>query len=279
MVESIQIDEVEEYANDKIDLAVIVNKNASGMDFETEKPVTIISAHNSSLAGYMETIRNAQICSYGAQEPAPTETSENEVGEKGVPIRNALGMIIFKMIGTSSSLAALIIMEKKNNIRNRIYMSKTKLSVYLASRGIVFFRHLLLFAVIYFIGATIFRFDLAMEHPAHILIVFTVLVIFTTAYGLLMSAFAKDGNTVWTFGVMVLLPTSILSGMMFPFESTPKVLQTLGNLCPQRWVSRSVEILQMGGTLAEAFVPLAGVLVLSAAMFVVASLRLNKREI
>ena len=86
--------------------------------------------------------------------------------------------------------------------------------------------------------------------------VFTVLAIFTTAYGLLMSAFAND-NTVWTFGVMVLLPTSILSGMMFPFESMPKILQMLGNFCPQRWISRSVETLQMGGTLSEAFVPLA----------------------
>ena len=161
------------------------------------------------------------------------------------------------MIGTSSSLEALIIMEKKNNIRNRIYRSKTKLSAYLASRGIVFFGHLLLFAVIYFIGAKVFRFDFAMKHPVHILMVFTVLAIFTTAYGLIMSAFANDDNTVWTFGVMVLLPTSILSGMMFPFESMPKILQMLGNLCPQRWISRSVETLQMGGTLSEAFVPLA----------------------
>ena len=94
-----------------------------------------------------------------------------------------------------------------------------------------------------------------------------------------MSAFANNDDTVWTFGVMVLLPTSILSGMMFPFASMPKILQMLGTLCPQRWISRSVEILQLGGTLSEAFVPLVGVLLLSVVLFVIANIRLNKRKV
>lgn len=107
------MDEIEKYiANDKIDLAVVINENASGMDFKAEMPVTIISSQNSTLAGYMETVLSARIADYESQKPGTVPVSENAGSKKGVPIRNALGIIIFKMIGTSSSLAVLIIMEK-----------------------------------------------------------------------------------------------------------------------------------------------------------------------
>ena len=80
---SVPMDEVEEYiANDKIDLAVIINENASGMDFETGLPVTIISSQNSTLAGYMETVLSTRIADYESQVQDTAEVSESEVGKK-----------------------------------------------------------------------------------------------------------------------------------------------------------------------------------------------------
>ena len=41
------------------------------------------------------------------------EVYHNSVEEKGIPIANALGIIIFKMLGSASLLAGLIILERK----------------------------------------------------------------------------------------------------------------------------------------------------------------------
>lgn len=273
----IDLKEVEnDIRNGKIDLAVIIEKNASGMDLNMEKPIRFIKSQNSELSGYMETILNTAIANYNSGNSVQFTITQNQVSEKGVPITNALGMVIFKMIGSASILAGLIISEKKNGIKNRIYISKTKLCTYLIGRGSILFIHLLLFSFIYFITAKLFNFDFGMKYPAQILIIFGVSGIFTTAFGLLLSAFANDDNTAWRFGVLVLLPASILSGALFPFDAMPESLQTAGNLFPQRWITNAIEILQNGGSLSDTFFPLIGVLLLSAVFSAAASVRLNK---
>jgi ABC-2 type transport system permease protein len=115
-----------------------------------------------------------------------------------------------------------------------------------------------------------------MKYPTQIIIIFGILGIFTTAVGLLLAAFINDENMVWNFGVLVLLPTSILSGALFPFSSMPKSLQILGNIFPQRWIIMSIEKLQKGGMLTDTLFPLSGTFALSIIMFIVASIRLNK---
>ena len=117
-----------------------------------------------------------------------------------------------------------------------------------------------------------------MKYPDQILIVFVVLSIFTTAYGLFLSAFTNDDNTVWRIAVMVLLPTSILSGALFPFSSMPSLPQSIGSIFPQRWVVVAIETLQNGGTIFDTLIPLSGLLILSLILFGIASFRLSKSK-
>lgn len=257
--------------NDKIEMAIILEQDASS--------IKMIKAQNSKLAQFVEIILNHKINSYRKGTLGQLDYSQNAVAKKGIPITNALGLIIFKMIGSASILASVILWEKKNGISNRIYMSKTKLWTYLVGRGSVFFLHLLIFSIIYYISVKLFRFDFGMRDPARILIVFLILGIFTTAFGLLLSAFVNDDSGVWSFNVLLLLPTSILSGALFPFNAMPKPLQVIGNLFPQRWITLSIEQLQKGGTLLDAFLPLSGVLLLSIIFIIVASLRLSRIRI
>lgn len=272
-------DEIEkDIAAGKIELAVIIDSKASGLNIDNSKPVEIVAVQGSKLARYMERILNTEIEYNNSGSLNKYNIMENDVPDRGVPINNALGIIIFKMIGTASILAGLIIMEKKNGIQDRIYMSRTSLSFYLAGRGIVFFVHLQLFSFIYFITARVFHFDFGKEYPAQLLIVFAVLGIFTTAFGLLLAAFSNDDNSVWNIGIMVLLPASILSGALFPFAAMPETLQAIGMLFPQRWIAAAIETLQKGGSLQDTFIPLTGVLALSAILFITASIRLKSRR-
>ena len=77
-------------------------------------------------------------------------------------------------------------------------------------------------------------------------------------------------------GSSFLLPTSILSGAMFPFESMPKLLRAVGSVFPQRWITSAVEILQNGGSLMDTAKPLGLVLIASFVMFVFASVKLGR---
>ena len=201
---------------------------------------------------------------------------QNDVGKKGLPIANSLGISLFKMIAAGSLLAELLIIERKTGIAQRVAISKTSTTTYLAGRGFVFFLNILLFIVVYFATTFVFRFDFGMRAPLRMAVIFVAMGIFTTAFGMLLAALLKDESAVWNVGVLVILPSSVLSGALLPFEAMPELMQKIGSLFPQRWIASAVEILQDGGTLMDTVKPLGLVLVISLLMFVVSAVKLNK---
>lgn len=255
----------------KIEFAVVIG------NVEDENPITVIKSKDSSVATYMETILNGAVAGYGKEEA--TNITQNEVKDKGIPIGNSLGMVIFKMLAAASLLAEIIILEKKNGITQRIFISKTKTSTYLLGRGMVFFLHMLIYIGCYFLAAFVFRFDFGMRSPIRMAVIFAVMGIFTTAFGMLLAALLKEESAVWNVGVLVLLPTSILSGAMFPFEAMPKLLRVIGSFFPQRWITSAVEILQNGGSLLDTAKPVGAVLVVSLFMFVFSSVKLGRKAV
>ena len=106
-------------------------------------------------------------------------------------------------------------------------------------------------------------------------VIFIVMGIFTTAFGLLLAALLKDESAVWNVGVLVILPSSVLSGALLPFEAMPKLMQRIGSIFPQRWIASAVEILQDGGNLIDTALPLGMVLGVSLVMFAVSSVMLS----
>lgn len=262
-IQDVSEDEVEnKIQGGKIEFAVIIDEN---------NEINIVKTEDSEIAGYMEVVLNGAIAKYNNGEELVIE--QNDVDKKGLPISNSLGIIIFKMIAAASLLAELLIMEKKTGIAQRVAISKTGLPTYLGGRGIVFFLNILIFIFAYFATAFIFNFDFGMRAPFRMAVIFMVMGIFTTAFGMFLAAFIKDEAFVWNVGVMFLLPTSLLSGALLPFESMPKLMQRVGSIFPQRWIASAVEILQDGGAIKDAALPLMGVLAISIVMFVVAAVR------
>ncbi|MBQ3512200.1 MAG: ABC transporter permease [Lachnospiraceae bacterium] len=254
----------------KIEFAVMIE------DSESKSPVTVIKSKDSSVATYMEYILKGAVAKYKNEEVG--NLLQNEVEEKGVPIGNAMGMVIFKMLAAASLLAELMIIEKKRGIIQRIFISKTNLATYLLGRGLVFFIHMLIYIACYFLTAFLFHFDFEMRNPIRMAVIFMVMGVFTTTFGMFLGAVLKDEGAVWNVGVLVLLPTSILSGAMFPFESMPKLLKIVGSFFPQRWIASAVEILQNGGSLMDTVKPLGAVLLASLCMFAFACMKLGKRK-
>lgn len=270
LIKIVDVDEEEiesKIQNGKIEFAVIIDE---------ENQIEIIRTEESAVGKYMEAVLTGAAAKFEKEDGLVLE--QNDVGKKGLPIANSLGIILFKMIAAASLLTELLIMERKNGIAQRVAISKTSTTTYLAGRGFVFFLNILLFIATYFATTFLFRFDFGMRAPLRMAVIFVVMGIFTTAFGLLLAALLKDESAVWNIGVLVILPSSVLSGALLPFAALPKLMQKIGSVFPQRWIASAVEILQDGGTLVDTVKPLSMVLGVSLVMFVVSSVILGARK-
>lgn len=266
--------------NGKIEFAILIDE---------DNEIEIVRTEESSVGEYMEAVLAGAAAKFEDGEELIGESvalksgkqlvlEQNDVGKKGLPVANSLGIILFKMIAASSLLAELLIMERKNGIAQRVAISKTSTTTYLAGRGFVFFLNILLFIVCYFATTFLFKFDFGMRAPLRMAVIFIAMGVFTTAFGLLLAALLKNEGAVWNVGVLVVLPSSVLSGALLPFEAMPELMQKIGSIFPQRWIASAVEILQDGGTLLDTAKPLGMVLGASLVMFAVSSVMLRRKR-
>ncbi len=84
-----------------------------------------------------------------------------------------------------------------------------------------------------------------------------VFILVSLSLGLLISTLARTQIVAMLLsGMVLMMPTMMLSGLVFPIESMPKVLQGLSNIIPAKWYIMAVrkvmiEGLGMGGILRE----------------------------
>ncbi|WP_293668139.1 ABC transporter permease [uncultured Parabacteroides sp.] len=74
--------------------------------------------------------------------------------------------------------------------------------------------------------------------------------------GLLISTVADTQQAAMLVSAVVLmLPVMLLSGMMFPIENMPKILQVLSNIVPARWYISAVKDIMIKGLSVRAILP------------------------
>ncbi|MCD7849545.1 MAG: ABC transporter permease [Parabacteroides sp.] len=74
--------------------------------------------------------------------------------------------------------------------------------------------------------------------------------------GLLISTVADTQQAAMLVcAVVLMLPVMLLSGMMFPIENMPKILQVLSNIVPARWYISAVKDIMIKGLGARAILP------------------------
>lgn len=104
----------------------------------------------------------------------------------------------------------------------------------------------------------------------------SVIYIFTTlALGLLISTVAKQQVIAMLFSAMLLMvPTILLSGMVFPVESMPRILQAVSCILPPTWYISAVRKLMIEGL--PTVYSLREILILSGMSMVIISVSLLK---
>ena len=67
---------------------------------------------------------------------------------------------------------------------------------------------------------------------------------FGTAY---LHCYPYTGAAMLVSGLMLMMPTMLLSGMIFPIESMPAILQGISTVIPARWYIQAVRKLMIEG--------------------------------
>lgn len=112
-----------------------------------------------------------------------------------------------------------------------------------------------------------------------ILLVSTIYIFMALSLGLLISTIAKTQMAALLMSaVMLLMPCTMLSGMMFPIESMPNVLQWVAALIPPRYyISAMRKLLIMGVSFQYVLPEIITLLGMTTLFLTVALLKFNKR--
>lgn len=112
-----------------------------------------------------------------------------------------------------------------------------------------------------------------------ILLVSTIYIFMALSLGLLISTIAKTQMAALLMSaVMLLMPCTMLSGMMFPIESMPHVLQWVAALIPPRYyISAMRKLLIMGVSFRYVLSEVVTLLGMTTLFLSVALLKFNKR--
>ncbi len=112
-----------------------------------------------------------------------------------------------------------------------------------------------------------------------ILLVSTIYIFMALSLGLLISTIAKTQMAALLMSaVMLLMPCTMLSGMMFPIESMPHVLQWVAALIPPRYyISAMRKLLIMGVSFRYVLSEVVTLLGMTTLFLTVALLKFNKR--
>ncbi|MCK9448024.1 MAG: ABC transporter permease [Bacteroidales bacterium] len=100
---------------------------------------------------------------------------------------------------------------------------------------------------------SVFVLGVPIKGSLSLLILFSLLFIFVgLTLGLLVSNIVKTQVAAMIFsGVVMMMPTLLLSGMIFPIDSMPKILQWISVIPPNRWYIEGVVKLMIQGVSAK----------------------------
>ena len=94
------------------------------------------------------------------------------------------------------------------------------------------------------------------------------------ALGLLISSVTRTQvAAMLVSGLMLMMPTMLLSGMIFPIESMPLILQWISDILPARWYIQAVRKLMIEGVPVVLVYKEIGILLLMATVLITISIK------
>ena len=188
-----------------------------------------------------------------------------------------MGMLLLLICAMMTSVS--IVKEKEKGTMEVLLVSPVKpLMIILAKAVPYFLQAVLILTVILVMTATVLGVPLS-GSLCWIVAISMLYILLALSLGLLISNIARTQFVALIVSAMLLLlPTVMLSGMLFPIESMPRVLQWISAVIPPRYYIQAMrKLMIMGVGIKEVLPEVTFLTVATALLLVVALKKFNKR--
>lgn len=187
-------------------------------------------------------------------------------------VPGVMGLILMLICAMMTSIS--IVREKETGTMEILLVSPMKPLLIILAKAVPYF--VLSFVnLITILLLSVFVLDVPVVGSLCWLIIVSLLFIFVSlALGLLISSVTRTQvAAMLASGLILMMPTMILSGMIFPIESMPLILQGISDLLPARWYIQAVRKLMIEGVPVEYVFKEIGILLLMAVLLITVSFK------
>lgn len=193
-------------------------------------------------------------------------------------VPGVMGLILMLICAIMTSIS--IVREKETGTMEILLVSPARpLSVILSKAVPYFLLSIINLTTILLLSRFVLHVPIAGSLPG-LLAVSLLFILVSLTLGLLISCVTeKQVVALLISGMLLMIPTILLSGMIFTIESMPPILQFLSNLIPARWYIELVRKIMIEGVPLRLLYPEIGILLLMGCIFIVVTWRLFKNRL
>ena len=187
-------------------------------------------------------------------------------------VPGVMGLILMLICAMMTSIS--IVREKETGTMEVLLVSPVKPLFIVLAKAVPYF-------VLSFVNLTtilllsVFVLDVPVVGSLFWLVIVSLLFIFVSlALGLLISSVTSTQvAAMLASGMILMMPTMVLSGMIFPVESMPVILRAISDIIPARWYIQAVRKLMIEGVPVVLVLKEIGILLLMAVVLITISIR------
>ena len=161
-------------------------------------------------------------------------------------VPGVMGLILMLICAMMTAIA--IVREKETGTMELLLASPMKPGAVIFSKVVPYFT-LSIINLITILLLSVFVLGVPVSGSLFWLIIISFLFIFVAlSLGILISTIVRTQVAAMLMsGMGLMMPVMILSGMIFPIENMPIILQVLSNVVPAKWYIRAVKVLMIEG--------------------------------
>lgn len=193
-------------------------------------------------------------------------------------VPGVMGLILMLICAMMTSIS--IVREKETGTMEVLLVSPVKPLFIILAKAVPYF--VLSFVnLITILLLSVYALHVPVAGSLFWLIAVSLLFIFVSlALGLLISTVTRTQvAAMLVSGLMLMMPTMLLSGMIFPIESMPAILQGISTVIPARWYIQAVRKLMIEGVDISLVLTEIGILTVMAVLLITVSFKKFKNRL
>ena len=278
------------FGRGEIDMALVFSERFSDKLYTGEARVQLVSDATDPNMATMQAGYAANIISSAGQEMLPPGVHAAAIVPQLKLLYNpqmksaynfvpgVMGLILMLICAMMTSIS--IVREKEKGTMEVLLVSPVKPLFIILAKAVPYF-------VLSFVNLTtilllsVYVLNVPVAGSLFWLVVVSLLFIFVSlALGLLISTVTRTQvAAMLVSGLMLMMPTMLLSGMIFPIESMPVILQAISAVLPARWYIQAVRKLMIEGVDVSLVLMEVGILATMAVLLITVSFKKFKHRL